>query len=75
MTMPDPIDQPLVILHSSLNEDSFIFVDVFFAWVWSKLLDSLSTLSRFRLCSANDSVRYPDETPRFVEYFSFLPLL
>ena len=29
----------------------FVFVDVFFAWVWSKLLDLLSILSRFRFCS------------------------
>ena len=27
------------------------------------------------LCPVNNSVRYPDEIPRFVEYFSFLPLL
>ena len=53
----------------------FIFVDVFFARVWSELLDLLSTLSRFHLYPVNNSVHYPDEIPQFVEYFSFLPLL
>ena len=75
MTTPDSIEHPLVISRSSLNEDSLFLLMYSLPGCGRSYLTCWVLCPVFVSAPQNNSLRCPDETPRFVEYFSFLPLL